>query len=393
MADYYEVLGVSKSASQEDIKKAYRKKALEFHPDRNPGDIDAEKKFKEIAAAYEVLSDEKKRALYDQHGEEAFTGGGYGAGAPRGGAQYYTGGFSSMEEALRTFMGAFGGEGPFGGDVFGGGFGGHEDVSQNQQGASKRLTITIPFAKAMSGTEKEISINSYVTCPSCNGKRTTSPKGVKRCPRCGGAGQVFEQRGFFSMAMVCPQCHGEGQLITNPCPACQGEGRVKDKRKVHFHIPAGIDTGMRLKLTGYGDAGYGGAPPGDLFVYIKVEKDPLFEREGNDILITLPITISEAILGCKKELPTFGPNHVKIVIPEETQSGKVFRVKGEGFPSLHGSGRGDLLVKVVVETPEKLTVKQKNLLSEFQSSETSDNYPTGQAFSEKLHSFLERKES
>ena len=386
MADYYEILGCTKNATQEEIKKAYRKKALEFHPDRNPGDVEAEKKFKEISEAYEVLGDEKKRQLYDRHGKEAFTGAYSGAGQ---GGGYYGGGFASMEEALRTFMGAFGGESPFG-DIFGG-VGGSDEMGHPQQGVSKRLSVAISFAEAMTGVDKDLTISSYVVCSACSGRRTTSPQGVKRCPRCGGAGQVFEQRGFFSMAMTCPQCHGEGQTITNPCPTCSGEGRVKDKRKVHFHIPAGIDTGMRLKLSGYGDAGYGGAPPGDLFVYIKVEPHLLFERQGNDIILNLPITITEATLGCKKELPTFDTHPCKIVIPEGTQSGKVLRVRNEGFLSLQGSSKGDLLVRVVVETPSSVTSRQKELLSELQSLETKNNYPEKHSFEDKMQVFSSNK--
>jgi molecular chaperone DnaJ len=380
MADYYEILGVSKSATQEEIKKAYRKKALEFHPDRNPGDAEAEKKFKEISEAYEILCDEKKRALYDRHGKEAFSGGYAGPGA----GSYH--GFSSVEEALRTFMGAFGGESPFG-DVFGG----SDEMGVRQQGVSKRLNVAISFAEAMTGVDRDLTITSYIICSACSGRRTTSPSGVKRCPRCGGTGQVFEQRGFFSMAMTCPQCHGEGQTITDPCQTCSGEGRVKEKRKVHIHIPAGIDTGMRLKLGGYGDAGFGGAPPGDLFVYIKVEDHPLFERQGNDIVLSLPISITEAALGCKKELPTFGIHPCKIVVPAGTQSGKILRVRGEGFVGLQGSGKGDLLVRIVVETPTEVSHRQKELLNELQSLETAANYPQRHAFEGLLKSFVASK--
>ncbi len=387
MAEYYDILGVEKGASQEEIKKAYRKKALQHHPDRNPGDKEAEKKFKEISEAYEVLSDPQKREMYDRYGKDGMNG---FAGA-RGGRT--AGGFSSMEEALRTFMGAFGGGG---GDsifesMFGGGFGG-DDVSgmgaRSQQGASKRANVTISFEEAMTGVDKELTIQSYITCESCKGKRTTSSQGIKRCTRCGGAGQVFEQRGFFSMSMPCPQCHGEGQTIVDPCRECQGEGRVKSKRKVHFHIPAGIDTGMRLKLNGYGDVGIGGGSAGDLYVYITVEPHELFERQGNDILVDLPITISEAALGCKKEIPTFRDAAAKISIPEGTQSGKLFRVKGEGFPSLQGGGKGDMIVKVSVETPMNLTSRQKELLEEFAKLSSESNFPKKKTFFERLKHFF-----
>ena len=300
MADYYEILGISRNATQEEVKKAYRKRALQFHPDRNQSDPEAEKKFKEISAAYEVLGDEKKRQMFDRYGSDAFSGAGPGAGPgyhPGGAA-----GYASVEEALRTFMGAFGGESIF--DDMSGMRGG-EDVSHRQQGASKRVTVSISFAEAITGIDKEIVLNNFSVCEGCSGRRTTSAQGVRRCGRCGGAGQVFEQRGFFSMSMTCPQCHGEGQQIVDPCPQCHGEGRVKAKRKAHFHIPAGIDTGMRLKLNGYGDVGYGGALPGDLFVYIKVEAHEIFERQGNDIVLELPLSVAEAALGCKKEIPSF----------------------------------------------------------------------------------------
>ena len=383
MADYYEVLGISRNATQDEVKKAYRKRALQFHPDRNPGDPDAEKKFKEISEAYEVLCDEKKRQMYDRYGAEALAGARAGGGFhPGGGAGYET-----MEEALRTFMGAFGGE-PFFEEMFGM-HGGGEEVGRRQQGASKRVTVSIPFAEAMSGVDKELALSNFAVCEACNGRRTTSAQGVRRCNRCGGAGQVFEQRGFFSMSMTCPQCHGEGQQIVDPCPQCHGEGRVKAKRKAHFHIPAGIDTGMRLKLTGYGDVGYGGGMPGDLFVYIKVEPHEIFERQGNDIVLELPLTITEAALGAKKEIPSFAHHgSCKISIPEGTQSGKVLRVKGEGFPSLQGGGRGDLLVRIVVETPTALSATQRRLLEELVNSEQPENYPHRKSFTDRLHSFL-----
>jgi molecular chaperone DnaJ len=392
MADYYEVLGVEKSATGDEVKKAYRKKALQYHPDRNPGDPEAEKKFKEISEAYEVLSDEKKRQMYDRYGKDAVGAGaaGHGAGA------YGAGGFSSMEEALRTFMGAFSGdsvfEGMFGGGQFGGGQfgGGHsgEDGMRYSQGASKRVNMTITFEEAIKGTDKELAVTAYVNCDTCQGKRTTVPNGVKRCTRCGGAGQVFEQRGFFSMSMGCPQCHGEGQIVTNPCAKCSGEGRVKSKRHVNVHVPAGIDSGMRLRLGGYGDVGPGGGPAGDLYVYITVEAHEFFERSGDDIVVNLPITFTDAALGCKKEIPSFTSQAVRLTIPEGTQTGKVFRVKGEGCPNVHGAGRGDLLVRVNVETPQRLSHRQRELLTEFATLEEPANFPKKKGFLEKLKNFF-----
>jgi len=380
MTDYYEVLGVSRTATQDEIKKAYRKRALQFHPDRNPGDPEAEKKFKEISEAYEVLGDEKRRPMYDRYGAEGVR---EGAGFPGGAGPA---GYSSMEEALRTFMGAFGGESVFE-DMFGF-YGDGGEVGRRQQGASKRFTVSISFSEAVTGVDKEVTLNNYIVCEACSGRRTTSAQGVKRCSRCGGAGQVFEQRGFFSMSMTCSQCHGEGQTIVDPCPTCHGEGRVKAKRKVHFHIPPGIDTGMRLKLGGYGDVGYGGAPPGDLFVYVKVEPHEIFDRQGNDITLDLPIAITEAALGCKKEIPSFNQGICKISVPAGTQSGKIFRIRGEGFPGLQGSGRGDLLVRIVVETPLKVSSEQKSLLEKLETSEAESNYPKKNEFQTKLKDFF-----
>lgn len=379
MADYYETLEVPRNASAEEIKKAYRKKALQNHPDRNPGDADAEKRFKEISEAYEVLSDEKKRQIYDRHGKEGLQGAaGMGGGA---------GGFSSMEEALRTFMGAFGG---MGGDsifesYFGGGdFGGRGGSRMHRQGASKRVNITISFEEAAKGVDKELAITNYVTCKQCSGKRTTSTQGIKRCSRCNGQGQVFEQRGFFSMSMTCPQCGGEGQTISDPCSNCKGEGVVKEKQHVKVHIPAGVDSGMRLKMSGYGDAGEGGGPAGDLYVFITVQPHEIFEREGNDIILDLPISFAEAALGCKKEVPALLSHVCRITIPEGTQNGKIFRVKGEGFPNVHGQGKGDLLVRIFVETPSQLTEKQKSLLKEFQDLEGPANLPKRKGFLDKI---------
>ncbi|MCB1114242.1 MAG: molecular chaperone DnaJ [Chlamydiia bacterium] len=385
MSDYYEILEVPKTASQEDIKKAYRKKALLYHPDRNQGNPEAEKKFKDVSEAYEVLSDEQKRAAYDRFGKEGMNG---FAGA--GGGHH---GFSSMDEALRTFMGAFGGQGGHGGgdsvfeNLFGfggggsgfdGGMGGGR--SHARQGASKRVNMTVSFDEAAKGVDKELNITNYVSCDTCKGKGAKDAKGIKRCSRCHGKGQVFEQRGFFSMSMPCPDCHGEGQVITDPCPECKGEGAVKKKQHVKVHIPAGVDNGMRLKMSGYGDAGHGGGPKGDLYVFITVEPHKVFEREGNDILVDLPISFSEAALGCKKEVPSLLNHTCLLTVPEGTQNGKTFRIRGEGFPSVHGQSRGDLLVKIFVETPTHLSAKQKKLLEEFSSLEGPANLPKKKSF-------------
>ena len=244
--------------------------------------------------------------------------------------------------------------------------------------------MNISFADAAKGVDKELVINNYVTCKTCHGKGTTSAHGKKKCSRCGGAGQVYEQRGFFSMSMPCPQCHGQGEVITDPCPDCQGEGAVKEKQHVKVHIPAGVDSGMRLKMKGYGDAGQSGGPPGDLYVFINVEPHELFERNGDDILLDLPISFTEAALGSKKDVPSLHSHTCRITIPEGTQNEKVFRVKNEGFPNVHGQGRGDLLVKIFVETPTRLSERQKNLLKEFATLQGPANLPKGKSFLDKI---------
>lgn len=379
MADYYEILGVARNATNDEIKKAYRKQALKFHPDRNPGDVESEKKFKEISEAYEVLSDDQKRQLYDKYGKEALQGAGMGAGG---------GGFASMEEALRTFMGAFGGMG--GDSIFDSFFGGSSEgfgrggPRTKRPGASKRVNLTLTFEEAAKGIDKELAVTNLVVCKACNGKGASSSKGISRCSKCNGNGQIFEQRGFFSMSMTCPNCNGEGQVITDPCKECHGEGVVKQKQHVKVHVPPGVDTGMRLKMAGYGDAGKDGGPQGDLYVFITIKPHDVFERQGDDILLELPISFSEAALGCKKEVPSLSEHTCRITIPEGTQNGKVFRVRKEGFPNVHGQGQGDLLVKVFVETPTKLSKKQKELLEEFAKLESPANLPQKNGFLDKL---------
>ena len=387
MTDYYNVLGVTKSASSDEIKKAYRKSALKHHPDKNPGNPESEKKFKEISEAYEVLSDEKKKQIYDQYGADALKGGmgGMGGGHP--------GGFSSMEEALRTFMGAFGGGGGGGGgqetifDSFFG-FDSRSSESAEQQGASKRMNLSLTFEEAMTGVEKEASLSNLAKCQTCHGSGATSSAGIKKCSRCGGQGQIHQSRGFFSMATVCPQCSGKGKVIADPCKDCHGAGRVKQKQKVNIKVPAGVDSGMRLKLSGYGDEGENGGPKGDLFVYITVEPHKIFQRDGDDLLLELPISFTEAALGAKKEIPTALGGTCRVNIPEGTQSGKMLRVKNEGCPNVHGQGQGDLLIKISVETPVDLNEAQKSLLSQFAELEKESNSPRKQSFLDKLKVFF-----
>lgn len=386
MSDYYEILGISRSATQEEIKKAYRKSALKYHPDRNPGDKQAEKKFKEISESYEVLSDEKKRQIYDQYGADALKAG--GMGGPGGHA-----GFSSMEEALRTFMGAFGGGGgghAGGESIFDSFFGFETEGADSgaRQGSSKKMNLSISFEEAMKGVEKEVVLNNYISCESCDGSGAASAKGIKKCSRCQGSGQIHQSRGFFSMTSVCPQCYGKGKMITDPCKDCHGDGRVKKKQHVKIKVPPGVDTSMRLRMSGYGDAGEGGGPAGDLYVFISVDPHPVFKRDGDDILIELPLSFTEAALGCKKDLPTAHGNSCRINVPEGTQSGKVLRVKNEGSFNVHGKGRGDMLVEVIVETPVHLSEKQKDLLKQFSELEKEQNSPRKRSFFDKIKGFF-----
>jgi molecular chaperone DnaJ len=383
MSDYYEILGISRSATPDEIKKAYRKSALKYHPDRNPGDAQAEKKFKEISEAYEILSDEKKRQIYDQYGADALKGAGMG-GAGMGGHA----GFSSMEEALRTFMGAFGGGGGGGGESIFDSFFGFESDDAERQGASKKMNLSITFEEAMKGVEKEAALTNYITCSKCDGSGAASSDAVKKCNRCRGSGQIHQSRGFFSMTSVCPQCHGKGKTITDPCSDCHGDGRVKSKQHITIKVPPGVDTGMRLRMGGYGDAGEGGGAPGDLYVFLTVEPHSIFQREGDDVFVELPLSFSEAALGCKKELPTPHGGSCRISIPEGTQHGKTLRVKGEGAPNVHGRGKGDMLVKVSVETPVSLSDKQKDLLRQFGELEKEQNSPRKRSFFDKIKVFF-----
>ncbi len=292
-----------------------------------------------------------------------------------------------MEEALRTFMGAFGGGGQ--GDMFSSFFGGNaEEAESASRGASKQINLKIRFEDAARGLTKDVTIMNRVACKSCNGSGARTKNGIKNCPACQGKGQLFQNRGFFSMMTTCPHCQGSGRQITDPCKTCGGEGRVKEKQPITIRIPAGIDSGMTMKMSGYGDAGVGGAPAGDLFVAITVEPHPAFQRQGDDVLLDVPVSFTESALGCRKDLPTPLGESVRISIPEGTQSGKVLRVSGKGIPNVHGNGRGNLLLKINIETPVRLSEKQKELLQKLHDLETPQNHPNQKSFFEKLKEFF-----
>jgi molecular chaperone DnaJ len=346
--DYYEVLGISKDASEADIKKAYRKLARKYHPDVNPGNKEAEASFKEAAEAYEVLNDTEKRSAYDQFGH--------------GGAQ---GGFGGG--GFEGFEGGFGGFGDIFDMFFGGGGGGGRRKGP-QKGADIRVDLDIDFKDAAFGIEKDFNIPRTEECETCNGTGAEKGSDVKTCDSCHGKGTINVAQntpfGRIVNSQTCHKCNGEGKIIEKPCKTCHGKGKVRKTRKIHVKIPAGVDTGSRLRVTGEGETGERGGPPGDLYVFINVRADKTFVREGNDVICEFPITIAQAALGDEVEVPTL-EGKVKLRIPEGTQTETYFRLKGQGIPSIHGHGRGDQHVKVVVETPTKLTDEQKEILKQF----------------------------
>ena len=363
--DYYELLGVDKNASADELKKAYRKMAVKWHPDKNPGDADAEAKFKEISEAYEVLKDPEKKAAYDRYGHAAFTQGGMGgAGRSAGGA----GGFHDPFDIFReVFSGGGARAGGGGGGIFeeffgGGGGGGGADAGQD--GADLRFDLEISLEEAASGVEKEIRYRRPVTCSNCKGEGAEPGSGRKTCPTCGGAGQVSSSRGFISFRQVCPTCGGAGQVIEKPCTKCSGDGRVTETSNLKIKIPAGVDTGSRLRSGGKGEAGIRGGHSGDLYIVVHVKEHKLFERRNDNLYLDLKIPFTLAALGGTLEVPTLtGKGSIKV--PPGTQSGTTFRLKGKGMPHLRGSGTGDQMVKVAIDVPKKLNSEERTALEAF----------------------------
>ncbi len=373
--DYYEVLGVSRSASKEEIKKAYRKLALKYHPDRNPGDKKAENKFKEATEAYEILSDESKRRNYDQFGH-AGVGSGFDAGGFGGGA------------AFRDFQDIFGDFSDIFGEFFGGGArtrGGRR--SRVRRGDDLRYDLEITLMEAYQGTEKHIEVPRQTMCDGCQGSGCAPGHKPSTCPQCRGTGQISMTQGFFSISRTCNRCGGAGTIITNPCVKCHGTGRVMTRNKVHVKVPPGALTGLKLKVSGEGEAGLNGGPPGDLYIVIIVQPHEIFDREGDDIICEVPISITQAALGTEMKVPTLD-GKVKMKIPAGTQTGKVFRLSGKGMPSLRGYGHGDQLVRVVVETPKRLTPRQRELLEEFAQISGEETNPQSRSFFDKVREVL-----
>ena len=372
--DYYDVLGVSKGASSDDIKKAFRRKAKELHPDRNSDNPDAESQFKEANEAYDILKDAEKKAAYDRFGHAAFEGGtgGRPGGFGGGGQGDFASAFSDVfEDLFGDFMG---------GQRGGGG------RSRASRGSDLRYNMRISLEEAYAGVQKTIKVPSSVTCRACNGTGAEGGSEPETCPTCTGMGKVRAQQGFFTDERTCPTCNGQGQIIKNPCRVCGGAGREETERQLGVNIPSGVETGNRIRLAGEGEAGLRGGPSGDLYIFVDVKEHPIFQREGVDLYCRVPVGMSSAALGGDVEVPTIDGGRSRVKIPAGSQSGKQMRLRGKGMPALRGAGSGDMFIEIAVETPVNLTSRQKELLREFENL-SDDNHPETSGFFSKVKKF------
>ena len=365
-ADYYSLLEIERTADDATIKSSYRKLAMRWHPDKNPGDAEAEARFKAISEAYDCLKDPQKRAAYDRFGHDAFKQGMSGGGG-HGGAGA---GFSDLGDIFET--------------IFGQAFGGGGGRQQPRRGADLRYDLEIGLEDAFHGKQAEIEIEVSSACDPCGGSGSEPGTGTRRCNLCGGHGHVRAQQGFFMVERTCPTCHGRGEVIEKPCRSCRGEGRVDKAQTLEVNIPPGVDTGTRIRLAGKGEAGPFGAPAGDLYIFIHLRRHRMFEREGTDLITRVPITFTTAALGGSIEIPGLDNTTIAIDIPAGIQSGKQLRKRGVGMPVLQGRGRGDLVVEIMVETPTKLSARQKELLRELQETETGDETPQSKGFFDRI---------
>lgn len=377
--DYYQILGVSRSATPEEIKKAYRKLAIEYHPDKNPGNVEAEERFKQISEAYEVLSDPEKRRIYDQYGHEGLRGGGAGGFAGFG---------IDLEEALRTFMSAFGGGGSIFDDFFGGG---PEEHEAKARGADLRLDLEIEFDEAIFGTERQLTLPIMQECDACGGTGAQLGSRRETCRHCRGRGVLISSSGFFHVRQTCPTCGGTGETVASPCRACGGTGRVKKKTAISLRVPPGVETGSRLRLAGKGEGGVRGGAPGDLYVVLHVKPHPFFKRRDEDIYIEMPVPFHIAVLGGEVEVPTvYGLTSLRI--PPGTQDGTVLTLHGMGIRGIRGARNGDQHIRVVVEIPDRLGREQKELLKQFGQSCTEANYPRLREIKKQVAEFYAHRE-
>ncbi|OIQ07477.1 MAG: molecular chaperone DnaJ [Rhodobacteraceae bacterium CG2_30_10_405] len=371
--DYYEILGAARSASADELKKAYRTQAKALHPDSNSSNPNAEAQFKDLNEAYDVLKDPDKKAAYDRYGHAAFEGGiGGGARGGRGGQGDFASAFSDVFEDLF-------------GDFMGGGRGGNARA-RAQRGSDLRYNLRVTLEEAFKGIQKTISVPASVACDSCHGSGAEGGAQPVTCPTCSGMGKVRAQQGFFTVERTCPTCNGMGQIVKNPCKACGGAGRVEKERSLSVNIPAGVETGTRIRLAGEGEAGMRGGPAGDLYIFLEVKEHSLFQRDGVHLFCRVPITITTAAMGGEVEVPTIDGGSSRVKVPAGSQTGKQMRLRAKGMPALRGGGAGDMLIELAVETPVNLTARQKELLREFEKL-SEENNPEGTSFFSRVKSF------
>jgi len=381
--DYYEVLGAKKGASAEELKKAYRTKAKELHPDRNSDNPNAEAQFKEVNEAYDVLKDADKKAAYDRYGHAAFEGG-MGGGGQRGG--FGGGGQGDFGSAFSdVFEDLFG-------DFMGRGGGGGGGRSRAQRGSDLRYNLRVSLEEAYAGVPKTINVPTSIACDSCRGTGAEGGSEPTTCPTCSGMGKVRAQQGFFTVERTCPTCNGAGQIVKNPCKSCHGHGRIEKERALSVNIPAGVETGTRIRLAGEGEAGLRGGPTGDLYIFIEVKEHPIFQRDGAHLFCRVPISFSTAALGGEVEVPTIDGGKARVKVPAGSQTGKQMRLRAKGMTALRGGGVGDMLLELAVETPVNLTSRQKELLREFEAL-SEDNNPEGRTFFSKVKGFWDGMKS
>ncbi len=379
--DYYTVLGVQRDASADDLKKAYRKLAMQYHPDRNPGDKQSEARFKDVNEAYDVLKDEQKRAAYDRYGHAAFEQGG-GPGGFAGGFDFGQGGFAQggLGDIFDQMFGEFMGGGRRGG------------AGRTRAGADIRQSVEIDLADAFTGTKATLRVPTRVTCDACKGTGSEDKgRSADTCPTCHGAGKVRTQQGFFLIERTCPTCAGNGRVIRNPCRVCHGAGTVQRERSLQVTIPAGLEDGTRIRLAGEGEAGGQGAPPGDLYVHVSIRPHPIFQRENANILMRVPLRMTQAALGGEIEVPVVDGSRAKVKVPPGTQTGDQFRLRGKGFSVLRSTARGDMYIQVSVETPQNLTRRQRELLEEFEADaqKAERHSPEHEGFFAKVKEFFD----